>query len=63
MIAAYFLIKHSRATIVYYGGDWGSKYKVRTFDVFLTRFLGGPNGPKIRGRRTKTNFKDQGLTA
>ena len=47
MIAAYFLIKHSRATIVYYGGDWGSKYKVRTFDVFLTRFLGGPNGPKI----------------
>ena len=25
----------------------------------FTRFLGGPNGPKIRGRRTKTDFKDR----
>ena len=27
----------------------------------FTRFLGGPNGLKIRGRRTKTDFKDQAL--
>ena len=26
----------------------------------FTCFLGGPNGPKIRGRRTKTDFKDRG---
>ena len=43
--------------------DWGSKYKVRTFDVFLTcrklRCLGGPNGPKICVRRTKTDFKER----
>ena len=25
-----------------------------------TRFLGGPNGPKICGGRTKTDFKDWG---
>ena len=25
----------------------------------FTRFLGGPNGPKICGRRTKTDFKDR----
>ena len=44
----------------------GSKYKIRTFDVFLkmlkfTHFLGGPNGPKICGRRTKTDFKDRAI--
>ena len=27
----------------------------------FTRFLGGPNGPKICGGRTKTEFKDWGL--
>ena len=26
----------------------------------FTHFLEGPNGPKIRGRRTKTDFKDRG---
>ena len=26
----------------------------------FTRFLGGPNGPKICGGRTKTDFKDRG---
>ena len=25
----------------------------------FTRFLGGPNGPKICGGRTKTDFKDR----
>ena len=25
----------------------------------FTRFLGGPNGPKISNRTTKTDFKDQ----
>ena len=27
----------------------------------FTRFLGGPNGPKICGGRTKTDFKDRGM--
>ena len=27
----------------------------------FTRFLGGPNGPKICGRRTKTDFKDRAV--
>ena len=59
-----------RAKIDYYSyviaNYWGSKYKVRTFHVFLnmskfTRFWGGPNGPKIYVRRTKTDFKDRDL--
>ena len=29
----------------------------------FTHFLGGPNGPKIRGRRTETDFKDRALLA
>ena len=59
-------IKHSRATITNFGEViWGSNYKIRTFDIFVNmskfpRFLGGPNGPKICSRRTKTNFKDRG---
>ena len=29
----------------------------------FTHFLGGPNGPKIRGRRTETDVKDRALLA
>ena len=46
-------------------GDCGAKTQNTRFCSLLnmlkfTRFLGGPNEPKICGRKTKTDFKDRG---
>ena len=39
--------------------NWGVNTQSTHFFVRWTcRFLGGPNGPKICGRKTKTDFKD-----
>ena len=42
-------------------GDQNTKYARLMFfeNVKIYALLGGPIGPKIRGRRTKTDFKDR----
>ena len=55
----------SRVTLVNFSEWSGAKtqnmhlFKLLNKSKFM-RFLGGPNGPKICARRTKTDFKDRG---